>query len=270
VVIVLVGRQPLGAAEPAAVRPHDATTRYTRMKNLAQVKLDNASEIGQRIMLLCLKQCESPNDRNLLKIGAHLGDFANNLRSALNYTMRHFVEVRLKPVLSHDEYKEVRKNQDFPWSDGRGDFDKKAVISHTKNHHKPVYDFLEGVQPYYQGNEWLRHLMRISNRDKHEIINEIKEPHAAVVGFMNPDGTPHPSPGFFGPGLDRILVKSNDEPQVRILPCYYYPYGGFAVKGGKWAFFFICIDQAQLGLTRFIERVPQNAKNLIDNFNALV
>lgn len=239
------------------------------MKNLAQVKLENADEIRQQIMSLCLKQCESPNDRNLLKIGSYLGDFTNNLRSALNYTMRHFVEARLKPVMSHSKYKEVRRKQDFPWSDSRVAFDKRAIVSHTRNHCKSVYDFLETAQPYHQGNEWLRHLMRISNRDKHEIINEIREPQATFVAFRNPDGTPHCGPSFFGPGLDRILVKS-PEPHVHPCPCYYYPYGGFAIKGGKWAFFWIPIDQLRLGLTRFIERVPQNVKKLIDDFNTLI
>jgi hypothetical protein len=113
-------------------------------------------------------------------------------------------------------------------------------------------------------------LMRISNRDKHEIINEIKEPIAATVGFMNPDGTPHHAPLFFGPGLDRILVKSDPEPHVHLCPCYYYPFGGFAIKGGKWGFYLISIDGHQPGLTRFIERVPQSVKNLIDDFNALI
>ena len=64
------------------------------LKNLAQVKLESADEIKQKMMLLCLKQCKSPDNRNLLRIGSLLGDFANNLRSALNYTMRHFVETR--------------------------------------------------------------------------------------------------------------------------------------------------------------------------------
>jgi hypothetical protein len=240
------------------------------LKDLAQVKLEGAHKIRCQIMALCLKQCESPNDRNLLRIGSYLGDFANNLRSALNYTMRHFVETRLKPVLSPSDYKAVRRRQDFPCADSKPDLDRKDVVAYTRNHCMAVYDFLEGVQPYHPGNEWLRHLMRISNRDKHEIINEIKEPIAATVGFMNPDGTPHHAPLFFGPGLDRILVKSDPEPHVHLCPCYYYPFGGFAIKGGKWGFYLISIDGRQPGLTRFIERVPQSVKNLIDDFNALI
>lgn len=240
------------------------------VKNLAQVKLESATEIGKKMMSLCLMQCKSPNDLNLKKIGSYLGDFANNLRSALNYTIRYFVEARLKPVLSVSDYKELKRDQDFPWSDSRADFDRKPVARCTRSHCKTIYDFLEGVQPYHQENEWLRHLMRISNMDKHVTINEVIKPEATAVGFMNVDGTPHPSPGFCGPGLDRILVKSVPEPHIHLCPCYYYPYGAFALKGGKWAFFFVSIDQHNLGLTRFIERIPQNVKTLIDELNALV
>lgn len=240
------------------------------MQTPVRVKLENADEIGQRMMSLCFDQCESPDDRNLLKIGSYLGDFANNLRSALNYTMGQFAEASLRPVLSRSEYKDVRRRQDFPWSDSRVGFHKKAIVIHTRNHCKAVYDFLERAQPYHRGKEWLRHLMRISNRDKHEIINEIRGPEAIAVGFLNRDGTPHAAPGFFGPGLDRILVRSDPEPHVHLCPCYYSPYGGFAVRGGRWAFFLISIDQLRLGLTRFIERVPQKVTSLIDDFNALV
>lgn len=240
------------------------------MKSLAQVKLERADEIRQQIMSLCLKQCESPSDRNLLKIGSYLGDFTNNLRSALNYTMRQFVEARLKSVLSPGEYKALRNKQDFPWADSRADFDNKTLVDHTKSHSRAVYEFLESAQPYHQGNEWLRHLMRISNRDKHEVINEVKEPSPVAVSFMNPDGTPHPEPLFFGPGFDRILVISGKEPHVHLVPCYYAPFGGFAIRGRKWVFFLISIDQVQLGLTRFIEHVPLKVKNLIDDFNAVV
>jgi hypothetical protein len=237
-------------------------------KDLAQVKLESAHEIRQKMMLLCLKQCESPDDRYRLKIGSYLGDFTNNLRSALNYTMRHFAEARLKPVLRRNQYKAM--NRDFPWSSSRGAFDKKAVIEHTRCHYETVYDFLESVQPYHEGNEWLKHLMRISNKDKHVIINEIKTPKETAVSSMKPNGTPNPFAGFFGPGFDRILVIRESQPCVHQCPHYYHPFGAFAVKGGKWVFFFISIDQVNLGLLRFMERVTQNVETLTDDFVMLV
>lgn len=238
--------------------------------NQPQVKLETADEKKQQIMMLCLKQCKAPDDIKLLKIGSSLGDFVNNLRSALNYTMQHVVEASLKPALPSSEYKALKRNQDFPWFDSRTDFDKKDLVKHTRSHCKPIYDFLEGVQPYHQGNEWLRDLMRISNRDKHVIINQITDPEMLAIAFMGPGGTPHRGPSFFGSGLDRILVPSNPEPHVHLCPYYYYPYGMFAVKGGKWALFLVLIDQKKLGLTRFLENTTPNVKTLIDNLIALL
>lgn len=252
----------------ARCRPGSNTGELMATQDLVQVKLESAHEIRQKVMLLCLKQCESPDDRHRLKIGSYLGDFTNNLRSALNYTMRQFAEARLKPVLRPAQYKALRR--DFPWSDSRTAFDKKAVIEHTRSHCETVYDFLEGVQSYHEGNEWLRHLMRISNVDKHVIINEIKHHKATAVSPMKPNGTPHPFGGFFGPGLDRILVIRESQTFVHQCPHYYHPFGAFAAKGEKWVFFFISIDEVNLGLVRFMERVSQNVKALIDNFTVLL
>lgn len=235
--------------------------------NLAQVKLERSNEIRQQIMLLCLEQCESPNDRGLLRIGSHLGDFANNLRSALNYTMRRFAESKLKPVLSPRDYKKAKRQQDFPWSDSKKGFDKKLIVDHTKNHYVPVYQFLERTQPYHPGKKWIKHLMRISNRDKHEVINEVVAPNMVDIAGINPDGTPHSTPQAFG---DKLLVTSTEKPHVHPLPCYYFPYGAFALKGGNWAFFFIVIDGTKLNLTRFMEQVPKNVEALINDFNALM
>ena len=250
------------------------TTRHhawgCTLRDSVQVKLECADEKGRQIMVLCLTQCRSPNDRNLLKIGSHLGDFANNLRSALNYTMRRFVDVRLRPLLAPGEFRSIRRRQDFPWSDSKGDFDNLGVVAQSRKHCAAVYNFLEGVQPYLPGNEWLRHLMIVSNTDKHEIINDIRDHAAVAAAFMNPDGTPHRPPGFFGPGLDRILVGGDPEPQVYLCPSYYYPFGGFAVKGGKWVFYLVPLDGVRLGLTRFVEGVPRRVKEVIKHFEELI
>jgi hypothetical protein len=133
------------------------------MKTIIQVKLEGADERKQEIMRLCLQQCLSPNDKNLLKIGSYIGYFANNLRSALNYTMNHFFETRMKLALSPCEYKSVRRNKDFPWTDSKTTFDKKELVTLTRNNYRAAYDLLERVQPYHKGNEWLARLMKISN-----------------------------------------------------------------------------------------------------------
>lgn len=238
------------------------------MEDVIRDKLEHASEIREQIISLSLKHCESPSARNLLRIGTCLGDFTNNLRSALNYTVGRFAEKKLKPILSPSEYKEIKKRHDFPWAENRSGFDNISIVGHVVKHFTPVYQFLEGAQPYHGGNEWLKYLMRISNKEKHEITNEVLAPSNIVdVAFMKADGTPHSKPKFFG---DKLLVTSGKKPHFHPLPCYYRPYSLFALKGERWAVFFIVIDQTKLGLTRFIEDTPQNVERLINSFNALV
>ena len=232
-----------------------------------QVKLQHADECKRKIISLCFTQCESSDGRNLVRIGAYLGDFANNLRSPLNYTMRRFSESRLKPVLSADEYSRLERRQDFPWTDRRSAFDNKQLIRHIRNHHLPAYRFLEDAQPYHRGNEWLKHLMLISNKDKHVVENEILAQNAVAVFGLHADGTPHPRPSFLG---DKLFVTAGKKPHVHPLPCYYAPYGAFALKEGKWSFFHIVIAETRLGLVEFLERTPKEVDSLIRGLKALI
>lgn len=238
------------------------------MKAVIQDKIEHAGEIKERITSLCLQQCESPNAANLLRIGTYIGDFTNTLRSALNYTIGDFAENKLTPILSPNEQKKIKNKHDFPWSDSKSGFDKLVIVRHLASNFVSVYEFLERVQSYYPKNEWLKHLMRISNTEKHRITNEVLTPDntVGVVG-INPDGIPHSKPQFIG---NNLMVTSGKEPQFHLLPCYYYPYGLFALKEKRWAVFLIAIDQSNLGLTRFIEKTPKKVENLIKNFNALV
>jgi hypothetical protein len=237
------------------------------VRDIVSVKFDSADEVKEKIMSLCLKQCESQDRRNLLRIGSALGDFANNLRSSLNYTMQHYADSKIKPVMTVSEYKNLKRHLDFPWSNSKTEFDTKSIIIYIRNHDNAIYQLLEQIQPYHSDNEWLRYLMQISNRDKHEVINEIGAPGFEDMAFLNHDGTTHDKPGFFG---DKLLVTSDKRAQVHLLPCYYYPYGAFASKEHRWILFFIMIDQTKLGLTRFIENVPQKVERLVNGFNTLL
>jgi hypothetical protein len=234
---------------------------------LTQVKLEHADEYKKKIFSLCLTQCKSPDSDNLARIGAYLGDFANNLRSPLNYTMRRFVESKLKPVLSVGEYGKIQQHQDFPWADSKTKFDRKELTRYICRHSSSVYRLIEGVQPYHHGNEWLKQLMLISNRDKHVVENEVRTLKTGAMFVLDSDGTPHPKPLIVG---DKLLIVAGTKPHSYSLPCYYYPYGMFAMIGGKWMIFWIIIDGAKLGLTRFLENSPQKVKDLIHDLEAHV
>jgi hypothetical protein len=235
-----------------------------------QVKLERAEEIVKEIMQLCLEQCESPGKSNLERMGSLLGDLTNNLRAALNYAMRQFIETRLKPVLSRAEYQRTQMRCDFPWSDDRHSFDKKRVVKHTKDYCTDIYEFLEKTQPYHEGNEWLGHLMRISNQDKHVDIVETGNLESDTIFCMSPDGSQPHKPMFFGSGNDRLLAPTHPQPVVLLCPCYFPPYSAFALKGGKWTIFTIRTDRFMLGLVQFVEWVPQGVRILVEDFNALM
>ncbi len=240
------------------------------MKSHATVKLESALEKKQQLMQLCFDYCNAPDDSILLRIGSCLGDFANNLRSALNYTLSEYVDSKLKAVLTQMEYKKIRGHHDFPCYETKQGFEKSEISLVTNKHDKSVYDFLEGVQPYHSGNELLRDLVNISNADKHEVIAEIESGLMNDVVAMRADGAMISKPGFFGPGIDRMMVVSNDEPHVFQLPHYFHPYGGFALEGGKWLFFFVPRNNPpHLGLTRFIEITPLRIMAIIDRLKAL-
>ncbi len=239
----------------------------TAVKDLTQVKMEHADELKQQIMQLCLRHCAASDDRTLLRIGSYLGDFTNNLRSALNYTMGKMIELKLKPALLPSDYRKVKRDHDFPWANDRTRFDNITIVTHFRSHYPQLYAFLESAQPYHQSKEWLRYLMRISNRDKHEIINEVSSPDIVDVVAVGSDGTTHAKPEFFG---DYLLVVAAKKPHLHPLPFYYRPYGAFATNSGKWSIYYVLLDQSKIGLIQFTERTLVNVEQVIKDIAALM
>lgn len=237
------------------------------MKDIYEIKIKRAKELKGQIESLYWKQLELPEPHNLMEMGAYLGDFANSLRSALNYCMRRFAEIKIKPVLSPSDYKVIEKRLDFPWSEDRARFDKKPIISHIRIHFGKAYQFLESIQPYHKENEWLKHLMKISNMDKHVNIIEIDPTEMFDAVAINPDGTAHPKPRFV---KGKLLVTSGDKYYFYSLPYYYPPYYAFASKEGKWIVFIIDIDNPKPLLKWFIENAPKKVRALINGLDALI
>lgn len=234
---------------------------------MAHIKLEHADEYQKKVISLCFAHCALADASNLMRIGAYLGDFANNLRSALNYAMHRFVQNRLTPVLLPNEYRKIERHQDFPGDNCRTSFDQRTVIRYIRKHCLVVYQFLEGVQPYHPGNEWLKYLLLISNKDKHVIENEIRTEQAGAVLGLHSDGTPHPKPAILG---DKLFVMASNQPHIHPLPCYYTPYDAFALKGGKWSFFHIMIDEKRLSLMEFLRTTPRKIEGLINDLEAFI
>ena len=109
--------------------------------------------------------------------------------------------------------------------------------------------------------------MRISNRDKHEIINEVSSPDIVDVVAVGSDGTTHAKPEFFG---DYLLVVAAKKPHLHPLPFYYRPYGAFATNSGKWSIYYVLLDQSKIGLIQFTERTLVNVEQVIKDIAALM
>lgn len=236
------------------------------------MKIESANERSQQIHDLCLQYCSDPNENTLAKIAGYLGDFATNLRSALNYTMVDFRDRRLKSVISKKMYRSIKSKHDFPCYVSKDDFDScSEIIRLAKQHCLIVYDYLERLQPYHSGNEWLRDLLDISNTDKHEITVETKPEEMEQILSIGGDHTEIPKVLFFGDGFDKMLLLYKNEKSALPLPQYFSPYGGYAIKGGHWLYFLVPTSANRfVPVARFTETIPQKVVTIIDGLTALL
>ncbi|MBN1201663.1 MAG: hypothetical protein JXJ20_07405 [Anaerolineae bacterium] len=229
------------------------------------VKIEKAQEIGEQIFGLCCEQLTIQDQLGLARIGSHVGNLANNLRSALNYTMRGFVASKVAPFLSKSESKKIERNQDFPWAKSSKRFEGLPVIPLAKKHCMDAYRFLESIQPYHPGNEWLEPLMVISNTDKHvEIVKSVKSAYGHISMQDNRRRLVEPV-RFFGPSL----LDTASETLIP-LPCYYVPYRAFALKEGKWVYFMAKVRNNSLNVMGLVEYFPYIVEKTINDFETVI
>jgi hypothetical protein len=119
------------------------------------LKVERATEIADDLYNICLEHA-STDDPDLLKTaGSLLGDYVNNLRSALNYTMRGILKREVLPGLSTSDRRNLARNTDFPWSTSEKQFVRKKPCKIIKAADEPLYKRIRRFQPYHPGNEWL-------------------------------------------------------------------------------------------------------------------
>ncbi|MBI3896518.1 MAG: hypothetical protein HY313_11370 [Acidobacteria bacterium] len=134
-----------------------------------------------------------------------------NLRSCLDY-------------MAHDifEYTYPGKNPPkplyFPIRQSLPDFD--AVInkdfSSLKASHRPVYDFLESIQPYH--NPWLSQFNDLNNNNKHQDLVEQARTETQEVKVSSPSGSiSWHRPGVtFGNGVSVMGVPIDPRTQMPV------------------------------------------------------
>jgi hypothetical protein len=241
--------------------------------NFIKVRLRQAEGLYPKIISLCEKHIETPNDLHLEEISSYFGTMTTILRSALNYTMWDFVENKLKNVLLPDEYKHLQWFHDFPLARDKAEFDretndkkkKKLLYFIHKHGLTDVYQFLEKTQPYHDKNYTLQHLRWISNDTSHTFTVE-----SALVNIRSFSMGPSiPKPFVSG---DKLVVPSFNGPsEIYPLPCFVKPYYLFVSSSGQWSMFSVNTPEKnkKLGLIKFSEDLNEKVNQIISDFYSL-
>jgi hypothetical protein len=217
-------------------------------------KTQRAVEIADELFELCLRHAASEDPQLLIHAGTLVGDFANNLRSALNYTARAIIQREVLPKLPPAQQKKLNRKLDFPWATIQMDFEAKPICRAIKSASTPLYERLWCLQPFHPGNEWLAHLMTLSNRDKHIIINNILAPTVSSFLAFLPDGTQLKEPLFVG---DKLVIITKDGPVQADLPFYYSPLNAFATPRKTWGIYMVPIhERFRLDLLDYTKTTP--------------
>lgn len=190
-------------------------------------------------------------------MGGYLGDFVNNLRSALNYAFKDYCEQRKFPKKKDGK----RISTDFPYGLTKDEFDSKKVISLVSKFDPNLYKYLEEIQPYHPKQGLLGNIMKISNMDKHEVL----------VTVQNFD-----IDSFFFTGLtvfkpihlgDKVLVGYSDgKPDFFATPFYHSVFRMYALPNGKWLNFMIPINDHFLEFIPFIRNTGGSVVKILNKF----
>jgi hypothetical protein len=242
------------------------------MNSQAAIKIDAAKGHRTHVEELCLQYIVSPNKQDTLSLGASFGDLANDLRSALNYTMRLFIDEHLKLLVTSKEYEKIQNSRkyDFPWAEDPDKFvnmpGHKPTVGLIQQHCPNVYRFLEQQQTY-SGNERLKQLMMISNQDKHVGINVVDAPLFVSISGFAADGKPINIPKIMGNQL--VLTSDIAGWQTYPLPCYFAPLNMFATSKG-WTKFFVEVDDRSKDVLPFADDLISYVEQLVEDFEALI
>ncbi len=104
--------------------------------NQSLMRVSRAAEISANLFQLCIEHAIAEDPSLLTQAGILLGEFANNLRSALNYTSRTYIEREVLKKTTAKRQKWMR-NLDFPYASSKEEFDKKPICKATKDVQSP-------------------------------------------------------------------------------------------------------------------------------------
>ncbi len=224
-------------------------------------RTQRAADIAAELYKLCYEHASSEDPDLLLKAGILLGEFANNLRSALNYTSRVILEREVLQKMVAKRGKKLAKRLDFPWASSRKQFDSKHIRRAIKSASESLYNTFLQFQPFYRGNEWLEHLMILSNRDKHVITNAVQSGTASAFLAILPDGSQLKEPSFVE---DRLVIFTSHGPVATSLPHYYAPMRAFATPRKTWSLYLVpLLPRFSLDLIDYTSTTPLKVARIL-------
>lgn len=231
------------------------------------LKAERSIKIADELFNLCLDHASSDDPELLLKAGSLLGDFVNNLRSALNYTMHGIIKREVLTKLSSSKKRKLERNMDFPWSTSEKKFESKQIIKILREIDESLYKRVHRFQPYIPGNEWLGHLMKLSNKDKHVVLNRVQSPTASAFLAFLPDGTQLKEPWFAG---DNLVIFTEEGPRKASLPYYYEPLNAIATPRHTWGLYIVPVEEGfSLDLIKFTRTSPLKVVHILAALEAL-
>lgn len=221
-------------------------------KQSIETKIKHAKEIEPRAMQCCLDYIVTNDNQHLTELGSYLGTFANNLRSALNYTIADYCQQR--------DFQKTKKGKklsnDFPYAYSKKDFQKLELPILMSGTDHELFSLVEKSQPYYMSQMWLGHLMQLSNIDKHKISVEVQNDNISAMALISGQEPPR----HFGSTV--LIVGPNKQPILIPTPCYINPL--FALPSGKWITFSVSLEnRTGTFVPAYIERTPALVEALI-------
>ena len=233
----------------------NATSRFANIDALLARAKSDLVRVEQRYNSDLHEKQVTPD----LKID--IKNLCENLRSVLDYLARETRALCARPLASNEILY-------FPMTASRTSFEGTMGTSFPglENHNKPLWDFLESVQPYHgQSSEWLRAFNRLNNENKHnDLVEQTRSETEQIRVHIGNGGMVAWTPGSvrFGPGVFIGGVPVNPQTQMPL------PHPSQRVEKVVWVDFrFRGIEVSALALLRSslsgIERIASEARKLI-------
>lgn len=217
-------------------------------------KIKHAKEIKPKAMECCYRYIATKDNSHLTDLGSYLGTFANNLRSALNYSISDYCQRR-----GFQKNKKGNKlAMDFPYGYSKKEFQNRDIAILMEQSDPNLFSLIERYQPYHPDQKWIGFLFSLSNIDKHQITIDIEEGDISAAQSLDGIEIHHM-------GESIIIVDPKRPPIVAQTPCYIRPF--FALPNKRYMTFTVDMGKGTGTFAiAYIEHTPERVEHFINEF----